>query len=99
MKSPNVDSLRPSGRRIHPTTRRSTENSVLGEVAGDERVVRNTRARRRRDGDLLQVAALRRGRLVPQHFVKRGAVVLDQGILVEGGLADDEVQVGLLVDA
>ena len=50
----------------------------LGEVPGDGRVDRNTRARRRRHGDLLQVATLRRGRLEPQHLVERSAVVLGQ---------------------
>src|SRR5271166_4471506 len=69
----------------------------VGEVAGDRRVDRNTRARRRRDRDLLQVTTLRGRRLVPQDLFERGGVVFGQRLLVERRLADDEVQVGLLV--
>jgi hypothetical protein len=47
----------------------------------------------------LEVPPLRRRRLGAQDLVERGAVVLGQLLLVERGLADHEVQVGLLVDA
>src|SRR5690606_4635230 len=43
--------------------------------------------------------ALGGGRLEAQDLVDRGAVVLHELGLVEGGLADDEVEVAVLVDA
>src|SRR6476469_668048 len=56
-------------------------------------------AHRRRDGDLLDVAALGAGRLETQHLVEGGGVVLRALDLGEGRLADDEVQVRVAVDA
>src|SRR4051812_33788346 len=78
---------------------RTSTGLGLGEVAGDRRIDRNAGAGGGRDDDLLQVAALRRRRLGAQNLIERGAVVLGERLLVERGLADDEVQVGLLVDA
>nr|AHE14889.1 hypothetical protein asmbl_12 [uncultured bacterium] len=69
------------------------------QVPGAVRVDRDARAHGGRDGDLLDVPALGRGRLGAQHLVQGGGVVLHQLGLVEGGLADHQVQVGLLVDA
>src|SRR5690606_32055964 len=69
------------------------------EVARERGVERDTRAHRRRHGRLGDVAPLRRGRLEAQDLVERGGVVLHQLLVGERGLADDEVQVGVLVDA
>src|SRR5690606_27240598 len=63
------------------------------------RVDRDTGAHRGGQGDLLDVAPLRSGRLEPQHLVDGGQVVLQQLLLVEGDLADDEVEVAVAVDA
>src|SRR4051812_1335567 len=78
---------------------RTSTGLGLGEVAGDRRIDRNAGAGGRRHDDLFQVAALRRRRLGAQDLVECGTVVLDERLLVERRLADDEVQVGLLVDA
>ena len=51
------------------------------------------------EGDLLEVAALGAGRLEPQHLLERCGVVLGELVLAERRLADDEVQVGVPVDA
>src|SRR3954447_21367598 len=73
---------------------------VLGrDVAGAVRVDLDAGAHRRGDGDLLDVAALRAGRLQTEHLFQRRGVVLRELHLGEGGLADDEVQVGVAVDA
>src|SRR4051812_9845686 len=72
---------------------------VHQHVAGAVRVHRDARAHGRGDGDLLEVPALGRRRLGAEDLVEGGGVVLDQLGLVEGRLADHQVQVGLLVDA
>src|ERR1700743_1127913 len=69
------------------------------EAAGLVGVDRDAWGHGRGEGDLLQVPALGGGRLEPNHLVKRGRVVLEQRLLVEGGLADDEVKVPVPVDA
>src|SRR5690606_11046586 len=69
------------------------------EVAGAVRVDRDAGAHRGGDGGLLDVPALGGGRLQTEDLVQRGAVVLHQLGVVEGRLADDEVQVRVLVDA
>src|SRR5699024_5908379 len=62
-------------------------------------VERDARAHRGGHDTLLDVATLGRGRLEAVHLVERGPVVLHQLLLVEGGLADDEVQVPVTVHA
>ncbi len=68
-------------------------------VAGAVRVDLDAGAHGRGDGDLLDVAALGARRLEPQHLLEGGRVVLGQRDLGERGLPDDEVQVGVPVDA
>src|ERR1700749_2298146 len=72
---------------------------VLDQVAGLVRVDRDTRAHGGGDGGLLDVTALRRGRLEPGDLVHGGCVVLQQRLGRERGLADHEVQVALPVGA
>src|SRR5919197_4719544 len=55
-------------------------------------------AHRGGDGDALEVAALGRGRIGPQHLVEHDLVVLGEGAGLEGGLAEDQVQVAVPVD-
>src|SRR6201996_4219774 len=71
----------------------------IEEAAGLVRVDRDSRGHGRSEGDLLQVPALGGGWLEPDDLVNRGRVVLKQGLLVERGLADDEVKVPVPVDA
>src|SRR5258708_4073434 len=78
---------------------RTSTGLGLDEVAGDRRVDRDAWAGGRRDDNLLQVAALGRRRLGPQDLIEGRTVVLGECRLVERRLADDEVQIGLLVDA
>src|SRR5690348_548095 len=68
------------------------------DVAGAVRVDLDAGAHGRRDGDLLQVAALGAGRLQTEHLFERRGVVLRELDLGERGLADDEVQVRVPVD-
>src|SRR5258708_16151291 len=71
----------------------------LGRQApGHRRVDGNARAHGRGEGDLLQVPALRGGRLQPDDLVDCRRVVLHQGPVVERGLADDEVEVAVPVN-
>src|ERR1700724_2673923 len=69
------------------------------EAAGLVRVHRDAGGHGRGEGDLPQVPALGSGGLQPDDLVERGRVVLKQRLLVEGGLADDEVKVPVPVDA
>src|SRR5699024_5003352 len=66
---------------------------LLEEVAGAVHIDRDTGAHGGGHGDLLDVAALRGGRLQAQDLVERGHVVLDQLLIGERDLADDVVQV------
>src|ERR1700733_2888826 len=59
------------------------------EAAGLVGVDRDAWGHGRGEGDLLQVPALGGGRLEPNHLVKRGRVVFEQRLLVEGRLSDD----------
>src|SRR3984957_20393145 len=68
------------------------------EPTGLARGDRDAGARRPGDRDLLQVAAFGGGRLEPDHLVDRRCVVLEQRLLVEGGLADDEAGVPVPAD-
>src|SRR4051794_2602042 len=73
---------------------------VLGEeVPGTPEVQRDARAHRRRQGRLLDVVTLGGRRLEPEDLLQRGRVVLHERGRVERGLADDEVEVRVLVDA
>src|SRR5690606_8373385 len=72
---------------------------VDAEVAGARRVDGHARTGRGRDRDLLDVAALRAGRLQTQDLLQRGAVVLGELLGRERRLADHEVQVRVTVDA
>src|SRR4051812_7935829 len=69
------------------------------EVAGAVGVERNAGAHRGADGGLPDVATLGGGRLQTEDLLQRRAVVLHQLGVVERRLADDEVQVRVLVDA
>src|SRR5215470_5352376 len=66
---------------------------VVGEAAGLAGVDRDGRAHGGGHGDLPQVAALGRRRLQSQDLVDGRGVVLHQGRVGEGRLADDEVEV------
>src|SRR5919107_2825410 len=70
-----------------------------GEVARAVRVHGDAGAHRGGQRRLLHVPALGGRRLEPQHLLEGGGVVLDELLLAERGLADDEVQVGVLVGA
>src|SRR5215475_2746581 len=71
----------------------------LDEAAGLVGVDGDARPHGGGERDLLQVTALGRGRLEPDHLVERGGVVLEQRVLGERGLADHEVQVAVPVGA
>ena len=79
--------------RVTSSALRGRRALFVEEAAGLVRVDGDAGAHRRGERDLLQVAALGGGRLQPDHLVDRRRVVLEQRLLVEGGLADDEVQV------
>src|SRR5262245_56417454 len=70
-----------------------------GQVPRPARVHGDAGTHRRRHGDLLDVAALGRGRLRAEDLVESCPVVLDELVRLEAGLADDQVEVRLLVDA
>src|SRR5699024_4652578 len=72
---------------------------LLEEVAGAVHIDRDTGTHGGGHGDLLDVAALRGGRLQTQDLVERGHVVLDQLLVGERDLADDVVQVRRTVGA
>src|SRR5690348_4990204 len=69
--------------------------------SGSDRVdvQRDAGAERGRDGALLNVAALRGGRLETHDLLESGLDVLVELLGGEAGLAHDEVHVGVLVDA
>src|SRR3569833_515920 len=71
---------------------------LRGQVAGLTRVERDARAHRGAQGALLDVAPLRGRRLEPQDLLQRRGVVLHELHLVEGRLADVEVEVAVPVD-
>src|SRR5919197_95860 len=73
--------------------------AVADQVAGLGRVDLDAGPHRGGDGDALDVAALGRRRLGPQDLVEHDLVVLDQRPGREGGLAEDQVQVAVPVDA
>src|SRR5919197_2965915 len=65
--------------------------SLLDDVAGAGRIDLDPGAHGRSDRDRAQVAPLCGGRLGPDQLVDHRGVVLEQGALVEAGLADDQV--------
>src|SRR4051812_48400293 len=75
------------------------DGDVLGDALGAVGVDGDARAHRRAERDLPQVATLGGRRLGTQHLIENGRVVLRELLLAEAGLADHQVQVGLLVDA
>src|SRR3954447_10653337 len=84
----------------HDDVRTVRSGLVLrSDVPGLVRVDLDARAHGGGDGDLPKVAALGARRLESQHLFERGGVVLRELGLGEGRLADDEVQVGVPVDA
>src|ERR1700722_1265504 len=76
--------------RVTSSALRGRRALFVEEAAGLVRVDGNAGPHRRGERDLPQVAALGGGRLEPDYLVDRGGVVLQQRLLVEGGLADDE---------
>src|SRR6476661_463568 len=85
--------------RNHSGSRNFIEGLCLGEHLGDVGVHGDAGAERGGNGGLLDVAALRSGRFEAKHLFQCCCVVLGKLDGVEGNLADDEVQVGVLVDA
>src|ERR1700722_17510259 len=79
--------------RVTSVALRGRRALFVEEAAGLARVDRDAGAHRGGERDLPQVTALGGGRLEPDDLVDRRRVVLEQRLLVEGGLADDEVQV------
>src|SRR5690606_12028742 len=77
---------------------RSGVLKLRGQVADRVRVHRDARAQRRGDHRLLDVTALRGGRLEPLNLLHGGGVVLHELARLEGRLADDEVQIPVPVD-
>src|SRR5699024_9358930 len=90
---------RPSSCRSYLAARPSGLVGLLEEVAGAVHIDRDTGTHGGGHGDLLDVAALRGGRLQTQDLVERGHVVLDQLLVGERDLADDVVQVRRTVGA
>src|SRR2546421_1051873 len=85
------------GRRGGVDARALVGLGFFGEAPGLAGVDRDARAHGGGQGDLPQVPALGRRRLQPQDLVDGGGVVLHQGRVGEGRLADDEVEVGVPV--
>src|SRR6185437_14678666 len=67
------------------------------KVAGAVRVDRDARAHGGGEVDLLQVTTLRRRWLAAHHLVERSGIVLHQLLGVDRYLADNQVEVRLLV--
>src|SRR6478752_6228424 len=98
-ESPSPRTGMTGSRVLDGRVRRSGLVLLDEEVARLAEVERDARAHRRGDRGLLDVAALGAGRLETQDLLEGSGVVLDELGLVEGRLADDEVEVRVLVDA
>ena len=59
----------------------------------------DSRSHRGGEGGLLDEASLRRRWLGTKHFFNGGSIILNQLGFGKGSLADDEVEVGVLINA
>src|SRR5215469_18913766 len=98
-KAVGVDARAPAGLAQRSDSSRCLLVQRVGQAPGYAGVDVDAWTHGGRDGHLLEVLALGSGWLEPDDFLQRRGVVLNECPLSEGRLADDKVQVAVLVDA